>query len=34
MQYADFVIDNNENKSIIIQVKNIYNEIIDKLLIE
>ena len=34
MQYADFVIDNNENKSIITQVKNIYNEIREKLLIE
>jgi dephospho-CoA kinase len=34
MQYADFVIDNNENKSIINQVKNIYNEIRDELLIE
>ena len=31
MQYADFVIDNNENKSIITQVKNIYNEIREKL---
>ena len=31
MQYADFVIDNNENKSIINQVTNIYNEIREKL---
>jgi len=31
MLYADFIIDNNENKSIINQVKNIYNEIRENL---